>query len=102
MTTSDQHPRQNGNSPAKPLLFVTHPRTASNLFQKILSTQPGVHIANYAFYEGALKSFMQIASGSLDQLPETERLAIFERYQESYATWLAGISTAREKVCSST
>ena len=80
------------------LILLTHPRSASNLFQKMLSEQPSVYRSGYNFYDAALAAFAQIRRGRLSDLSEADREAIFQPYKASYESMCKEIETAGKQV----
>lgn len=64
--------------------LLTHPRTCSNLFMRMMSEQPGVKRSEYFFMPGSLAAQGVLPRGPLKDLPEDEREALFAKYQECY------------------
>lgn len=58
--------------------LLTHPRSASNLFQKMMEKQPGVACSSYHFYEAVMPIFMQLENRPLSQWSEAELEALYE------------------------
>lgn len=74
---------ENGNdcapAPARRGVYLlTQPRSASNLFQKMMEKQPGVLNSSYHFFEAAMPVFMQLQHRPLSEWPAGELEAHYE------------------------
>ena len=89
----------NGHAhPRKGVYLLTHPRSASNLFQKMMEKQPGVQGSGYHFFQAAFPALMQIDQGSLSGRDEAGREAIFGPYQEAYEKLKDELASAKANV----
>ncbi|EDU48928.1 hypothetical protein PtrEW4_009673 [Pyrenophora tritici-repentis] len=66
---------------------ITHPRSASNLFQNMMSKQPGYQNSGYKLYDAALGTMMGLERGPLSAWPE-EREALYEAYRKGWEAML--------------
>ena len=64
--------------------LLTNPRSASNLFQTMMSKQPGFQSASYKFFDAGFGSLMQLEKGPLSQWPQEERKALYDAYQAGF------------------
>ncbi|KAM0712503.1 hypothetical protein Q7P37_011600 [Cladosporium fusiforme] len=71
----------NGHAPAparRGVYLLTHPRSASNLFQKMMEKQPGVQNSSYHFFEAAIPIFIQLQARPINQWPAAELEALYD------------------------
>ncbi|KAK3691216.1 hypothetical protein LTR37_018804 [Vermiconidia calcicola] len=96
-------PTANGSSNGtdrrrKGVYLITHPRSASNLTQKMMSQQPGFQNSSYYFIEEGLRStLMVLQKGPLSAASEEERTALYTKYQTSFEKLEAELRDAAEK-----
>lgn len=89
----------NGHAPSrKGVYLLTHPRSASNLFQKMMEKQPGVQGSGYQFFEAAFPALMQIEQGSLSGRDEAGREAIFAPYRAAFEKLKGEVAGAKANV----
>ncbi|KAK3718132.1 hypothetical protein LTR37_005247 [Vermiconidia calcicola] len=82
----------------KGVYLITHPRSASNLTQKMMSQQPGVQNSGYYFIEEGLRStFMGLQKGPLSAASEEGRTALYAQYQTSFEKLEAELTDAAGK-----
>lgn len=89
----------NGPRPERRGVYLlTHPRSASNLFQRMMEAQPGVQGSGYQFFNAAFPMMMSMEKGPLSSFPEAEREALYAPYQEAFKAAKAELDGAKAKV----
>ena len=84
--------------------LLTHPRSASNLFQTMMAKQKShgadVQSSSYHFFNAAFAAFMQMGRGSLQSSnwTEVDRAALFEPYKAAFEGLNKELADAEEQV----
>lgn len=84
--------------------LLTHPRSASNLFQTMMAKQRSygadVQGSGYHFFDAAFKPMMAMDRGSLNgpNWPKAERDALYEPYQAAFEKLNGELAKAEENV----
>jgi hypothetical protein len=71
--------------------LLTHPRSASNLFQKMMEKQPGYHQMSYKLFDAGFAAMSQVGRGPLSAWPEADRQALFKAFD-------AGVESLEKEV----
>lgn len=79
--------------------LITMPRTASNLFQKMMGQQK-VHHAGYFFLDLALAIHSKISQGRLSEFDKTEIQEMHAMYRSAWERMMAELAIAESKVSS--
>ena len=66
------------------LYLLTSPRSCSNLLKMMMSRQPHVKSTAYFFFDPSLKTWKHLAEKDWNDIPESDRQALFESYQQCY------------------
>jgi hypothetical protein len=98
--------KQTGNNPTPPrrrgVYLLTHPRSASNLFLRMMSKQRshGVDVRSsaYHFWSATFPMLGQMGKGSLRNWTETEREALYGPYKESFDKMNRELANAEKEV----
>jgi hypothetical protein len=95
----------NGSKPRRRGVYLlTHPRSASNLFQTMMAKQRShgadVQCSSYHFFNAAFGMFMQMGRGSLQSSnwTEADRAALYEPYKEAFEALNGELASAEQKV----
>ena len=95
----------NGSKPTRRGVYLlTHPRSASNLFQTMMAKQKShgadVQSSSYHFFNAAFAAFMQMGRGSLQSSnwTEVDRAALFEPYKAAFEGLNKELADAEEQV----
>jgi hypothetical protein len=80
-----QTSQPNGHAPGRRGVYLlTHPRSASNLFQTMMSKQPGYQNSGYKLFDGGFATLMALEKGPLSEWPEEERKGLYETFQTAF------------------
>jgi hypothetical protein len=76
---------QMDSAPARRGVYLlTHPRSASNLFQTMMANQPGFQSSSYKVLDAAVSSLYQLDKGQLGETPEKERKALYDAFRAGF------------------
>lgn len=96
----------NGAKPTRRGVYLlTHPRSASNLFQTMMAKQRShgadVRSSSYHFFNAAFSMFMQMGRGSLQgsNWNDADRAALYEPYKAAFEGLNGELASAEQKVC---
>lgn len=78
--------------------LLSHPRSASNLFQKMMSTQPGYQNSGYKLFDAGFASLTQLSKGRLSEWPEAERKALYDKFLQGFDSLQDELEDARKNV----
>lgn len=78
--------------------LLTHPRSASNLFQTMMSKQPGYQNSGYKLFDAGFASLTQLSRGRLSEWPEAERKALYGAFREGFDGLQDELEDARKNV----
>jgi hypothetical protein len=78
--------------------LLTHPRSASNLFQTMMEKQPGYQTSSYKLFDAAFVSLMKLSDGPLSEKPKEERDQIYDVYRKGYQSLQDELADAKSKV----
>jgi hypothetical protein len=95
----------NGSKPARRGVYLlTHPRSASNLFQTMMSKQRShgndVRCSSYHFFDASFPTMMQMNRGSLESSnwTESERATLYEPYKAAFVKLNEELANAEANV----
>jgi hypothetical protein len=92
-------PIPNDEAPAiRGVYLLTHPRSASNLFQTMMSKQPGFQNSGYKLFDAGFASLMQLHKGPLSEWPEEERKALYGVFQTGVEKLQDELADAKKNV----
>ncbi|KNG50003.1 hypothetical protein DDE82_004622 [Stemphylium lycopersici] len=78
-------PHTNGDAPARRGVYhLTYPRSASNLFQNMMSKQPGFQNSGYKLFDAGFATMTQLERGPLSQWPEADCKALYESFETAW------------------
>lgn len=80
------------------VLLLTHPRSASNLFQTMMSKQPNFQNSGYKFFDAGFASLSQLAKGRLSEWPKKERRALYDAFRTGFDSLQDELEDARNNV----
>lgn len=80
--------------------LLTNPRSASNMFQTMMSKQPGVRSSGYQFFDASFPALMQMEKGSLSSRSESDREGLYDNYRAAWERVQDDMAMAEEKVSS--
>jgi hypothetical protein len=78
--------------------LLTHPRSASNLFQTMMSKQPGYQNSGYKLFDAGFASLTQLSRGRLSEWPEAERKALYDTFRQGFDSLQDELENARKNV----
>ena len=78
--------------------LLTHPRSASNLFQTMMSKQPGYQNSGYKLFNAGFASLSQLEKGRLSEWPEEERKALYNVFRAGFDSLQDELEDARKNV----
>ncbi|KAI4908537.1 hypothetical protein J4E85_011705 [Alternaria conjuncta] len=82
-----QTPQPNAFPPGRRGVYLlTHPRSASNLFQTMMSKQPGYQNSGYKLFDGGFATLMNLEKGPLSEWPEEERNGLYETFKTAFGS----------------
>lgn len=100
-----EDPISNGSRPARRGVYLlTHPRSASNLFQTMMAKQRSygedVQSSSYHFFDAAFAPMMQMKRGSLQgpAWSDAERAALSDPYKAAFKKLSEEVATAKHNV----
>lgn len=64
--------------------LLTHPRSASNLFQTMMAKQPGYQNSSYKLFDAGFAGLAQLPRGPLGQWPVEDRKALYELFRAGF------------------
>jgi hypothetical protein len=78
--------------------LLTHPRSASNMFQMMLAKQPGYQNSSYKFFASGFRTMSQMQKGRLSEWPEDERKALYDAFRAGFKDLEDEIADAKKNV----
>ncbi|CAG5186754.1 uncharacterized protein ALTATR162_LOCUS11694 [Alternaria atra] len=85
MAGTIQTPQPNGDAPSRRgIYFLTHPRSASNLFQTMMSKQPGYQNSGYKLFDAGFATLAQLEQGKVSEMLEEEREKLYEMFRTAF------------------
>lgn len=103
LSTTDKHMGNSLTPPRRGVYLLTHPRSASNLFLRMMSKQRshGVDVRSsaYHFWSATFPMLGQMSRGSLRNWTPTEREALYGPYKESFDKMNRELANAEKEVC---
>lgn len=78
--------------------LLSHPRSASNLFQTMMSKQPGYQNSGYKLFDAGFASLTQLNKGRLSGWQEGERRALYDSFRAGFDSLQDELEDARQNV----
>jgi len=95
----------NGSKPTRRGVYLlTHPRSASNLFQTMMAKQRSygadVQSSSYYFFDASFSMIVQMGRGILESASwnEADRAALYEPYKAAFEKLNADLKNAEQQV----
>ncbi|XP_014560311.1 hypothetical protein COCVIDRAFT_89507 [Bipolaris victoriae FI3] len=66
------------------IYHITHPRSASNLFQNMMGKQPGFQYSSYKLFGAGFGALAQLQRGPLGEWPEEDRERLFGLFEAGF------------------
>lgn len=93
----------NGSTPPRRGVYLlTHPRSASNLFQTMMSKQRSygadVQSSGYHFFDASFPTICQLDRGNFASWPEEEREGLYAPYKAAFEKLNGELSNAEKEV----
>ena len=108
MPHSEDFTNGHANKGSKPtrrgVYLLTHPRSASNLFQTMMAKQRSygadVQSSSYHFFDASFSMIMQMGRGSLEgpSWTEADRAALYEPYKAAFEALSGELAKAEQQV----
>ncbi|KAG9185529.1 hypothetical protein G6011_06860 [Alternaria panax] len=82
-TLQPQQP--NGGTPScRGVYLLTHPRSASNLFQTMMSKQPGFQNSGYKLFDAGFSTLVELEKGKLSEWSEQDRERLYDSFRAAF------------------
>lgn len=78
--------------------LITHPRSASNMFQTMMAKQPDFQNTGYKLFDAGFATLSQLARGPLSRLPEEERNALYNAFRAGFDDMQDELEDAQKNV----
>ena len=78
--------------------LLTHPRSASNMFQVMMAKQPGYQNSGYKLFDAAIMSLVKMHRGRLSEWPEDDRNTAFAAFQKGWENLQDEVADAQKNV----
>jgi hypothetical protein len=78
--------------------LLTHPRSASNLFQTMMDKQPGYQTSGYKFFGAAQKALLMADDEPLSAKSAEQREELYTAFRDGYKSLLDELADAKSKV----
>ena len=78
--------------------LITHPRSASNMFQTMMAKQPGFQNASYKLFDAGFAGLSQIAKGPLSKRSQEERGAMYSAFRTGFDNMQDELEDAQKNV----
>jgi hypothetical protein len=78
--------------------LLTHPRSASNLFQTMMAKQPGYQSSGYKLFDAGFNTLMQLDKGPWSEWSEEDRKSICDILRKSFEGLQDEIDDAKKNV----
>ena len=89
------------NAPARRGVYLlTHPRSASNMFQTMMAKQPGYQSSGYKLFDAGFATISQLNKGRLSERTEQERKALYDVFRTGFDKLQDELEDARANVSS--
>lgn len=66
------------------IYHITHPRSASNLFQNMMGRQPGFQYSSYKLFGAGFGALTQLQRGPLGEWPKEDRERLFGLFEAGF------------------
>ncbi|XPT03014.1 hypothetical protein M3J09_012117 [Ascochyta lentis] len=76
--------RPGNASASRGVYLLSHPRSASNLFQTMMAKQPGHQSSGYKVFDAGFASLLRLDKGRLSERPEEEREALYNAFRDGF------------------
>jgi hypothetical protein len=88
-----------GDAPARRGVYLlTHPRSASNLFQTMMAKQPGYQSSGYKVFDAGFASLAQLHKGRLSEWSDEDRKALYGIFRAGFDKVEDELADARKNV----
>ena len=82
-TLQPQQP--NGDAPQRRGVYLlTHPRSASNLFQTMMAKQPGYQNSGYKLFDAGFTTLVELDKGKLSEWSEEEQEKLYDSFRVAF------------------
>ncbi|KAB2099837.1 hypothetical protein AG0111_0g11859 [Alternaria gaisen] len=82
-TLQPQQP--NGDAPQRRGVYLlTHPRSASNLFQTMMAKQPGYQNSGYKLFDAGFTTLVELDKGKLSEWSKEEQEKLYDSFQVAF------------------
>jgi hypothetical protein len=82
-TLQPQQP--NGDAPQRHGVYLlTHPRSASNLFQTMMAKQPGYQNSGYKLFDAGFTTLVELDKGKLSEWSEEEQEKLYDSFRVAF------------------
>ncbi|CAA9959799.1 hypothetical protein PTMSG1_03207 [Pyrenophora teres f. maculata] len=94
-----QHTNDNDGPPSHVIgvYHITHPRSASNLFQNMMAKQPGYQKSGYKLYDAAFMTMAWLEDGPLGGRSQEERETLYETFRKGWEAMLDDCESAERE-----
>ena len=77
---------------------ITQPRSASNLFQKLMSKQPEFQNSGYKLFEAGFATMSKVEHGPLSAWPEEQRQKLYDTFKAAFESMQDELDDAEKNV----
>jgi hypothetical protein len=78
--------------------LLTHPRSASNMFQTMMAKQPNYQNSGYKLFHAGFASIGQMQRGPLSAWPEEDRRTAFDAFEKGWQSLQDEVADAQKNV----
>lgn len=78
--------------------LLTHPRSASNMFQTMMSKQPGFQNSGYKLFDASFAWLTQLQRGRLSDWLEGDREALYNAFRAGFESLQDELDDAEKNV----
>jgi hypothetical protein len=78
--------------------LLTHPRSASNMFQRMMEKQPGYQQFSYKLFDAGFAAMGQLQRGPLSGWPEEDRKGLHDAFWAGFESLEKDVAEAKSNV----
>ena len=78
--------------------LLTHPRSASNMFQTMMSKQPGFQNSGYKLFDAGFATLSQLKRGPMSEWPENDREGLYNAFRAGFESLQDELDDAEKNV----
>jgi hypothetical protein len=98
--TIENQPASHETLAIRGVYLLTHPRSASNLFQTMMSKQPGFQSSGYKLFSAGFATLTQLGKGPISEWEEEERKGLYKVFETGFEDLQDELADAKKNVSS--